>query len=132
VIGIDTNVLVRYLTQDDPRQSPLATRLVEERLSAESPGHVSMVALAELVWVLSSHYRANAAQLLTAVSTLASDARFVVQHEHAVWLALEACEDGGIRLSDALIRYVDRERGCATTVTFDRTASRHVGFELLK
>ncbi len=132
MIGIDTNVLVRYLTQDDARQSSLATRLVEQRLSAQSPGHVSLIALAETVWVLASHYRASASQLSAAVSALASDARFVVQDERAVWLALDACESGDIDLSDALIRYVDRGQGCATTVTFDRKASRHAGFELLK
>lgn len=132
MIGIDTNVLLRYLTQDDARQSLLASRLVEQRLSAQSPGHVSLVALAETVWVLGSHFRASRSQLLAAVATLASDPRFVVQHERAVWLALEACESGEVDLSDALIRYLDQERGCATTVTFDRKASRHAGFELLK
>jgi predicted nucleic-acid-binding protein len=132
VIGVDTNVLVRYLTQDDPRQSLLANRLIEQRLSAESPGHISLAALAETIGVLLKHYGASPAQVLTAVANLASDARFVVQHVHAVWLALEACEDGGVQLSDALIRYLDLEQGCATTVTFDRKASRHAGFELLR
>ncbi len=132
MIGIDTNVLVRYLTQDDARQSLLAAHLIEQRLSAQSPGHISLVALAETVWVLASHYRASAAQVIAAVATLASDSRFVVQHERAVWLALDACEAGEVELSDALIRYVDKECGCVSTVTFDRKASRHAGFELLK
>jgi predicted nucleic-acid-binding protein len=52
VIGLDTNVVVRYLTQDDPKQSPIATRLMEKTLSTDDPGFVSLVVLAEVVWVL--------------------------------------------------------------------------------
>lgn len=131
MIGIDTNVLVRYLVQDDPRQSRLATEFIERRLSADAPGHVSLVALAETVWVLSKRFGATPQQTSMAVATLASDARFVVQDESAVWLALEACEHGALDFPDALVRYVDRHHGCERTVTFDRRAARHAGFELL-
>lgn len=132
MIGVDTNVLVRYLAQDDPRQSPLARHFVEKQLSATGPGHISLVALAETVWVLSGCYGATREQLISTVATLASDARFVVQDEPAVWLALEACEQESIDLADALIRYVDRHHGCAQTATFDRRAARHAGFRLLE
>jgi predicted nucleic-acid-binding protein len=54
--GLDTNILVRYLTQDDSIQSPLATRIVEKRLSAVSPGFLSVVAMVETVWVLDRAY----------------------------------------------------------------------------
>lgn len=131
MIGVDTDVLVCCLVQDDPRQSPLATEFVEKRLSADAPGHVSLVALAETVWVLSSRFGATREHLLTAVATLASDARFVVQDDPAVWLALEACEQDALDLPDALVRYVDRHHGCERTVTFDRRATRHAGFQLL-
>jgi predicted nucleic-acid-binding protein len=131
VIGVDTNVLVRYLTQDDPRQSRLAVEFVEMQLSADHPGHISLVALAEMVWVLSSRFGASREQLITAVATLASDARFVVQDEPAVWLALEACEHETLDLPDALVRYVDRHHGCERTATFDRRAARYAGFQLL-
>lgn len=132
MIGVDTNVLVRYLAQDDPRQSPLARRFVEKQLCASAPGHISLVALAETVWVLSSRYGATREQLISTVATLASDARFVVQDEPAVWLALEACEQQSIDLPDALIRYVDLHHGCTQTVTLDRRAARHAGFQLLE
>ena len=52
MIGLDTNVLVRYLAQDDPAQSARATEIIERRLSDENPGFVSVVAMAEMVWVL--------------------------------------------------------------------------------
>ena len=59
MIGLDTNILVRYFTHDDPRQTPLARRLIDEQLDHRHPGHVSIVTLAELVWVLRSSYGAS-------------------------------------------------------------------------
>ena len=59
MVGIDTNVLVRYLTQDDPKQSAIATRYIEEGLSAENPGFVSTVTLCEIAWVLATSYGAD-------------------------------------------------------------------------
>ena len=52
MIGLGTNILVRYLAQDDPVQSPKATELIEERLTEENPGFVSVVAMVETAWVL--------------------------------------------------------------------------------
>lgn len=59
MIGLDTNVLVRYFTHDDPRQTPIALRLVDEQLDRHRPGHVCIATLAELVWVLRSGYGAE-------------------------------------------------------------------------
>ena len=65
MIGLDTNVLVRYLAQDDRVQSPLATRFLESSLSQETPGFVATVVLAELVWVLESNYQFSREQITT-------------------------------------------------------------------
>jgi predicted nucleic-acid-binding protein len=59
VIGLDTNVIVRYLAQDDARQAAVATRLIEGSLTAEARGFISIVTLAEVVWVMASNYRAT-------------------------------------------------------------------------
>ncbi len=131
MIGIDTNVLLRYLTQDDARQSPLATRFVE-RLSDQYPGHVSLVTLAEMVWVLESRFRATSAEVAETVTELLSDPRFSVQEDHAVWLALEAVERSNVDLPDALIAYLNSEQGCSHTVTFDQRATRVAGMVLLQ
>ena len=69
MIGLDTNVLVRYVMQDDAKQSLLATRLVES-LSGEAPGFVPLVSVVELAWVLSSAYELNRAQLVAAFEGL--------------------------------------------------------------
>ena len=57
MIGLDTNLLVRYFTQDDPVQSPIATDVMERRLTQDEPGFVSVVVIAETVWVLDRAYR---------------------------------------------------------------------------
>lgn len=54
--GLDTNVLVRYIVQDDPKQSKLATECIEQRCTSESPGFVNLVVLCELTWVLARGY----------------------------------------------------------------------------
>jgi predicted nucleic-acid-binding protein len=56
MIGLDTNVLVRYLAQDDPAQSLKATELIERRLTEDEPGFISVVAMAEVAWVLERAY----------------------------------------------------------------------------
>ena len=62
MIGLDTNVVVRYLTQHDPKQASIATRLMEKTLSSDDPGFISLVVLAEVVWVLVSLYAVKTLQ----------------------------------------------------------------------
>ena len=70
MIGLDTNVLVRYLTQDDPRQSASATRLLEDTLTVERQGFVSTVVLVELVWVLETGYRCRRVEVAGVIERL--------------------------------------------------------------
>jgi len=70
VIGLDSNVIVRYLAQDDARQSAVATRLIEGSLSTEVRGFISIVTLAEVVWVMASNYRATRATIADIVEGL--------------------------------------------------------------
>jgi predicted nucleic-acid-binding protein len=132
VIGIDTNVLVRFFSQDDPIQGALAKRFVLRTLSAENRGHVSLVCLAELAWVLNSNYRTPRETIVDAISHLLVDARFVVQEARAVWAALDAYQQGLADFADALIAALDRQQGCTHTVTFDRRAARLPGMTLLE
>jgi predicted nucleic-acid-binding protein len=132
VIGIDTNVLVRYFAQDDPKQSLSATRFIERKLSTRDQGHVSLVALAELVWVLRTRLAAATDEVSAVVSVLLSDARFVVQDAAAAWAALDLYQQAGVDLADALIAAVDRLHGCTHSVTFDAKAARIPGMTLLR
>ena len=132
MIGIDTNVLVRYVTQDDSVQAPIARRFIEKTISAERPGHVSLVTLAEFVWVLRTRYNASRDEIVTAVEELLADPRLIVQDENAVWRAVDDYDFDSVDFADALIAAVNREHGCSHTVTFDKAAAKIEGLALLQ
>ena len=131
MIGVDTNVIVRYLTQDDPQQSATATRFLENVLSAENPGHVPLVVLAEVAWVLTSLYTVDRAGLVTILSGLLTTVQLHVESAELVWRALRRFERSKADFSDALILECATEAGCSRAVTFDRQAAATSGFELL-
>ena len=131
MIGIDTNVLVRYLAQDDPKQSAVATRFIEGRLSAENPGFVSAVTLCEVVWVLAESYDADRRRIRAIVEGLLATKQLAIERSELVWKSLRAWEGVPADFSDALIGQLAIAHGSEKTVTFDRTAARLPGFELL-
>ncbi|MFO1216957.1 MAG: type II toxin-antitoxin system VapC family toxin [Burkholderiaceae bacterium] len=128
--GLDTNVLVRYVMQDDPRQSPRATRLIES-LSAEEPGFVPVVTLMELVWVLSGSYGLARAQVATVLETVLRSKELVVDRADLVTQALVRFGSGGADFADALIERIAAAAGCSATVTFDAGAARAAGMSLV-
>lgn len=132
MIGLDTNVLLRYFAQDDPKQSLAATQFVEEALGDARPGHVSLVTLAELMWVMRTRFDAPKEASVDIVSRLLGDRRFVVQAAAEVWAALDAYQNLSVDFSDALIAALDRSAGCDHTVTFDHQATRLTGMRLLR
>jgi predicted nucleic-acid-binding protein len=130
VIGLDTNVLVRYMMQDDGRQSPLATRIVES-LSAESPGFVPLVVIVELGWVLSSAYELERNQLVEAFEALLRTKELVVERGEIVWKALRLFQRANGDFADCLITCSAEAAGCAKTMTFDRGAVKSGGMTLV-
>lgn len=128
--GLDTNVLVRYVMQDDPRQSPRATRLVES-LSAEAPGFVPVVTLVELVWVLSGSYGLSRAQVAAVLETLLRSKELVIDRAEIVAQALSRYSAAGADFADALIERIATAAGCGTTVTFDAGATKAAGMTLV-
>ena len=131
MIGLDTNVVVRYLVQDDARQSAAATRLIEKTLTVEHPGFVSLITLAEIGWVLEECYGADRARVAAVVEGLLSSRQILVEQSEVAWRALRAWKDSPADLSDSLIGHVALAAGCAKVVTFDKGASKLGGFELL-
>jgi predicted nucleic-acid-binding protein len=131
MIGLDTNILVRYLAQDDPVQSPKATELIERRLSEENPGFVSIVAMVETAWVLDRAYGLADDEIAAAIErTLQADV-LVVAAEQEVFAAMIALKEGHGSFADALIGGLGGRAGCTHTLTFDHKASRLPGFEPL-
>ena len=134
MIGLDTNVLARYLTQDDVRQAALASRLIENELTIASPGFISLVVLAELCWVLSRLYSATMDELADMISDLLNTPQIQVERREVVQAAIRRFKRGKSRkagLVDALIAELARSEGCTSTVTFDKAAVRAAGMTLL-
>jgi predicted nucleic-acid-binding protein len=127
LIALDTNVLVRYLTQDDPQQAAIARRVIEDDLTASEPGFVSVVVLVELSWVLGRAYRCPPGQIARIISELMASPTILVEQAAAVAAALSLPHED---LADSLLHEVGRAHGCARTVTFDRRFARLPGVEL--
>jgi len=130
MIGLDTNVLIRHITQDDSVQSPRASALIEDRLSEDEPGFISVVTLAETAWVLDRSYRYSSAEIAAAIRGLLQTRTLVVENEIEVFLAMTALKQGRADFTDALIAALAGRAGCSTTMTFDRKAARLPGFSL--
>ena len=134
MIGLDTNVLVRYLAQDDAKQAALATRLIEKRLTTTSQGFISLVVVAELCWVLSSLYAATMHELVATLEDLLNTPRFCIEKREVLQAAIARLKSANSRksgLADALITEIAAHAGCAATMTFDKTAARSAGMSLL-
>lgn len=123
-------MLIRYLAQDDVAQAASATRLLE-RLSPEVPGYISLVVLAEVVWVMTARYAADRATVAKVVRGLLASASLRTQAAEAVALAVDDFERSKAEFSDALIARLARSAGCSRTVTFDRRAAQLSSVELL-
>jgi len=130
MIGLDTNVLVRYIVQDDPVQSRRATEILEHRLDDDNPGFISIVAMAETVWVLERAYRLPAEDVVAAVERMLQADVLVVENEQEVFAAMTALEEGLGSFADALLGALGAKAGCSATLTFDRRALRLPDFEL--
>ena len=120
MIGLDTNVLVRYIAQDDKAQSARATALIESECSADKPGYVGLVVLAEVVWVSESRYGAARTEVAEIVRRLLSIRQLKVQDVDIAWKALRAFETGKADFADCLIERTAFAAGCERSMSFDR------------
>ena len=130
MIGVDTNVLVRYIAQDDIDQSKRASRLIEDECSAATPGFISLVVLVELVWVSESCYGATRVEVAEMVRRILSIRQLVVQDAEIAWKALRLFESGKADFADCLIERMAFAAGCSAVMTFDKAAAK-AGMTLL-
>lgn len=122
--GIDTNVLVRYITRDHPEQYKAAKRHLESRCTQEDPGYVTVIVLCELAWVLTSAYDAEQEEVARVIDQVLRTRQLQVQHRDQVRAALVEHEDSEAAFADCLIGQLNREAGSDETVTFDREAAQ--------
>jgi len=131
VIGLDTNILVRYIVQDHAEQSLAATRLIETRCTQESTGFVSIIVLLELVWVLAAAYEYDKPVIASVIDQVLRTTEFTVEDGGLVWLALRDFKSGSADFADCLIAHRNHSSGCETTFTFDRNAAKGRYFALV-
>jgi predicted nucleic-acid-binding protein len=132
MIALDTNVLLRYLAQDDPEQSARATEIIERRLTVRNPGFVSLVCILEIVWVLRSLYKRTRGEIAQHIEMMLAADSLEVQNEQEVYEAVVALRNGAGSFEDALIGILGIWRGCTATLTFDENAAKRLdGFRLL-
>jgi len=123
MIGLDTNILVRYLAQDD-------TEIIESRITEENPGFISVVAMVETVWVLDRAYGLAVSEIVAALERILQADTLVVESEQEVFTATMVLKEGRGSFADALIGALGAKAGCARTLTFDKSAVRLPSFEL--
>jgi predicted nucleic-acid-binding protein len=128
VIGVDTNVLVRYLVKDDLPQFEKARRLIARAAAADEPVLVSLLVLLETEWVLRSRYELPKAQIVSTMSALLETAEVAFEDEPAVETALYAWKDSTAVFADCLIGAHNSQLGCSATATFDAKAIKLAAF----
>ncbi len=131
MIGLDTNVLVRYIMQDDARQAELATKLMES-LTVEELGFVPLVALMELVWVLSSSFDLARSQVVQALETLLQTKEIQVENAEVVWRAVRLYRASAADFADCLIERSAAAAGCSRSMSFDRGAVKNCSMTLVQ
>lgn len=131
MIGLDTNVLVRFLVDDDPQQGAAARALLA-RCSEDAPGFIGREVLVELVWVLSRAYLLPRERVADAVDALLAAEELAVEAPDDAATAADLYRRGGADFSDMMIAAAARRAGCETLYSFDRRAARQDGITLLE
>jgi len=128
VIALDTNVLVRYVVEDDPRQTTRAAAVVERVIAAGDSLYVSDVVLCELVWVLTVSYRVPRSTIVTTLRELLRAKHLAFDATDRLGRAVASFAAGKGDFADYVIREHAIAAGCDTVVTFDRALHRDPGF----
>ena len=130
MIGLDANELVRYIMQDDPKQSPKAGKLIDA-LDDANQGFIALVSVVEIVWMLSSCYGLNRAQIAQALDVMLRSKSIAVEQSEQVWRALRAFTSSKADFADCLIERSAAQAGCEKTMTFDVGEAKHAGMKLI-
>lgn len=130
MIGLDTNILVRHIAQDDAAQSPRATKLIES-FTDERPGYVALVVLVETIWVFQRRYDATRSDIARLIETLLRIDGIRVEHPEIVWAALRLFQSSNVGFADCLIARANQAAGCDYTATFDEKAGKIEGMKSL-
>ncbi len=125
MIGLDTNILVRYITQDDTQQANRANQIIEQSCSKASPGYITQIVLCELVWVLLRAYDYKKQQVVSVLDQIMITTEFTIEDADLARKALEAWRKGAAGYSDYLLVFVNQAAGCEITYSFDAKLAKH-------
>lgn len=131
MIGLDTNIVVRYIAQDDAAQSPKATKLFES-LSNENPGFITLVSIVELVWVMQGCYKATKEESVAILQTLLHTREILIENAEVVIKALHVYSASSADFADCLIERSANNAKCTRTMTFDSNAAKTAGMLLVE
>ena len=120
MIGLVTNILVRYLAQDDAKQSAIVTKLIEEKYDKEGYCFINHIVLCELVWVLQRAYKVNKKQIIEIIEQLLHTSQFTCQSPDIIWIALKNYKKGSADFADYMTSAININQGCEHTLSFDK------------
>jgi predicted nucleic-acid-binding protein len=132
MIGLDTNVIIRYVTQDEPRQAKIAERAIEQAVSRGEKLLVQPIILCELVWVLESAYGYQKNAIIPVLEQILRTARFEIVDKDIVRRALDDFKEDGADFADYLIGRANERDGVQTTLTFDKSLKGCRQFTVLR
>jgi predicted nucleic-acid-binding protein len=130
MIALDTNVLVRYIVQDDKKQAKQASKIIEA-LSSDNPAFISCIVLCEVNWVLKTAYKISKQECVSVLKRILSVSVFDIERMACCAKALQRYEKELADFSDYLIHEIAKQEGYETVITFDKNAHKSQGFESL-
>lgn len=130
MIGIDTNILVRYLTQDDLEQAQIVEEIFDAYFASQNSIFINNIVLCELVWVLERGYKYKRETICNVLKQIFSTEEFAFENHKILWLALDQYTQDELDFSDALIGLINKENGCIKTITFDQNAVKADNFKI--
>ena len=131
MIGLDTNILVRYILNDDPVWSQSAQNFIDNACTIDNPGYINFVVLAELMWLLSNQPSWGRVELATVVDQLLRADNLEIEDPELLEIALSKFRSGKADFADYLIAGLNEKANAAPTITIDRVAARDSGFQKL-
>ena len=130
MIGLDTNLLIRYLTLDDAKQATKVKKYLNDMDHANETLFVSLAVTLEMIWVLESGYHLDNDSILDSIKSLLGLSVLKFEHDNSLMHIIRHRKSGD--LSDQIIGHIAKSLGCSTTMTFDKKASKLETFQLLK
>jgi predicted nucleic-acid-binding protein len=130
MIGIDTNILVRYFTQDDLEQAKIVEHIIDTHATSANSIFINNIVMCELIWVLERGYKYSREEIGKLIKQMLSTEEFAFENQELLWLALNGYNQNNLDFADALIGEINKEFDCIETLTFDKGALKANHFKL--